>query len=158
MEIRNTTLDDVAAVIGFSATLRLAAWFGDEKSLYVPHTLTEQHALSKLIGFSAARRLSEAWGGERLALPRLRAYEDDLLRRMVGRMLERTFSYREVAVHMRISERRVQQIARELELGGLMEVVTPKKAVKKPAEKRAFKSVWDGLLTECSDSLVEEQD
>lgn len=148
MEIRNTTLDDVAAVIGFSATLRLAAWFGDGGNLYVPETVTEQQVLSKLIGFSAAKRLSENWGGEHLALPRLRAYEDDVLRRVVGRMLEKNFSSREVAVHMRISERRVQQIARELELAGLIEVVLPKKAEKKPAEKRAFHSVWDGLLTD----------
>ena len=146
MEIRNTTLDDVAAVIGFSATLRLAAWFGDGGNLYVPETVSEHQVLAKLIGFSAAKRLSENWGGEHLSLPRLRAYEDDVLRRVVGRMLEKNFSSREIAVHMRISERRVQQIARELELAGLIEVVLPKKAEKKAAEKRAFHSVWDGLL------------
>lgn len=146
MEIRNTTLDDVAAVIGFSATLRLAAWFGDGGNLYVPERVAEEQVLSKLIGFSAAKKLSENWGGEHLALPRLRAYEDDVLRRVVGRMLEKNFSSREIAVHMRISERRVQQIARELELAGLIEVVLPKKTEKKPAEKRAFHSVWDGLL------------
>lgn len=148
MDIRNTTLDDVAAVIGFSATLRLAAWFGDGGNLYVPETVTEQQVLSRLIGFSAARLLSQQWGGEHLALPRLRAYEDDVLRRMVGRMLEKNFSSREVAVHMRISERRVQQIARELEQAGLIDVVLPKKAEKKTPEKRVFNSVWDGLVRE----------
>lgn len=146
MEIRNTTLDDVAAVIGFSATLRLAAWFGDGGNLYVPERVSEGQVLARLIGLSAATRLSEAWGGEHLSLPRLRAYEDDVKRRIVGRMLEQKFSSREIAVHMRMSERRVQQIARELETYGLIEVVVPEKQQRKAPAKKQVNGLWGGLV------------
>lgn len=145
MEIRNTTLDDVAAVIGFSATLRLSAWFGDGGNLYVPEHVSEGQVLARLIGMSAAERLSKEWGGEHLALPRLRAYEDDLRRRMVGRMLEQRFSSREIAVHMRMSERRVQQIARELESAGLIDVVVPQKGDRKMQKRKSEAGIWDGL-------------
>lgn len=134
MDLKNTTLDDIAAVIGFSATLRLSAWLGDMGNLYVPNTITEEQVLSRLIGFSAAKRLAEEWGGDYLAVPRLRSYEDDLKRRVVGRMLEQGFGTREVSVHVRMSERRVQQIARELEAAGLIDVLLPQKKSTHPSK------------------------
>lgn len=137
MELKNTTLDDVSAVIGFSATLRLSAWFGDGGNLYVPETVTEDQVLPKLIGMSAAKKLSEEWGKQHLSLPRLRAYEDDVKKRVIARMLEHKMSTREIAVHIRMSERRVQQITRELEGVGLIDIVLPVKAPPKP------KGVWD---------------
>ena len=132
MELENTTLDDLSAVIGFSATLRLSAWFGDGGNLYIPGEASEGQLIPRLIGLPAARRLSEEWGNEHIAIPRLRSYEVDVRRRLVGRMLEKGFGTREIAVHTRISERRVQQICRELELAGLIDVVLPEK---KTAEK-----------------------
>lgn len=136
MELKNTTLDDVAAVIGFSATLRLAAWFGDGGNLYVPEKVSADQVLARLIGVSAAQRLCDEWGGEHLALPRLTAYEDDVKRRVIGRMLEQEFSTREVSTHIRMSERRIQQIARELESAGLMEVIVARKNQKKNSEAK----------------------
>jgi hypothetical protein len=149
MELKNSTLDDVAAVIGFSATLRLAAWFGDGSNIYVPEKISEGQVLANLIGLTAARRLCDEWGGQHLALPRLRAYEDDVKRRIIARMLEHNFSTREVATHMRMTERRIQQIARELEAAGLIDVIAPKR--KKPVEAMPAKTggiwggIWDGL-------------
>lgn len=141
MELKNTTLDDVAAVIGFSATLRLAAWFGDGGNLYVPEKINAEQVLARLIGVSAAQRLCDEWGGEHLALPRLTAYEDDVKRRVVGRMLEQGFSTREVSTHIRISERRIQQIARELESAGLIEVIVSRKNQKKNQEAKSPNSL-----------------
>lgn len=146
MELKNTTLDDVAAVIGFSATLRLAAWFGDRGNVYIPERVTKEQVLARLIGLSASQKLCDEWGGEHLALPRLRAYEEDLRRRIIGRMLEHRFSTREVAMYMRMSERRIQQVARELEVAGLIDVVQPvkEKVEEKPPVKKA--GVFDGLM------------
>ena len=127
MELKNTTLDDLSAVIGFSATLRLAAWFGDGSNLYVPTQVTVEQLLSRLIGLSNAQRLSAEWGGEHIAIPRLKDYEDDVRKRIVGRMFEKNFGTREIAGHMRMSERRVQQICRELEMSGLIPVQGPRK-------------------------------
>lgn len=142
MELKNTTLDDVCGVIGFSATLRLAAWFGDSGNLYVPESVEPGQVLSKLIGVNLAKKLSKEWGGEHLSLPRLGAYEEDVKKRVISRMLEHKMSTREISVHIRLSERRVQQIARELEQVGLIDIILP---VKNQSEKTPAKraGVWD---------------
>lgn len=134
MELRNTTLDDISAVIGFSATLRLVAWFGDGSNLYVPVVAEEGHLLARLLGLPAAKRLCEAWPGEHLAVPRLRDHEDDLRKRFVARMIEKGFGTREIAGMQRISERRVQQILRELEVAGLVQPAGPSRRVKTARE------------------------
>jgi hypothetical protein len=120
VNIQNTTLDDIAHVIGFSATLRLAAWFGDGSNLYVPQKVEEGQLLVRLLGRAAAMRLSAEWPGETLYVPRLHNYETDVQRRVIGRMLEQGFSPREIGVHQRLSKRRVEQVARELEEAGLL--------------------------------------
>ena len=147
MELRNTTLDDISAVIGFSATLRLVAWFGDGSNLYVPVVAEEGHLLVRLLGMAAAKRLCEAWPGEHLAVPRLRDHEDDLRKRFVARMIEKGFGTREIAGMQRISERRVQQILRELEVAGLVQVVGPARRTKIQQEN-ALQENWPprGLL------------
>jgi hypothetical protein len=132
MDIKNTTLDDLAAVIGFSATLRISAWFGNGGNVYVPENAQEGQLLVKLIGMSAASALSAEWGLQHIAVPRLSSYENDVVRRMVGRMFEHGMSSGEVAMHMRLSERRVQQICRELECAELISIVSPETIAKKP--------------------------
>lgn len=119
----NTTLDDISAVVGLSATVKLAAWFGGLGNLYVPNTAAEGQVLVKLIGMPAAKRMTQEWGGEHLAVPRLSNYEDEMLRHLIGRMLENGFGSNEVARHMQMSQRRVQQICRELEQAGLIKIV-----------------------------------
>ena len=128
MALRNSTLDDISAVVGFTTTLRLAAWFGDDgNNLYIPDRAEEGQQLVKLIGLSAAQRLSDEWGSQHLSVPRLAAYEDDSRRRLICRLVGKGCSTREVSHLVRMSERRVQQICRELEVAGLMPVVVPAK-------------------------------
>jgi len=123
----NTTLDDISAVIGLSATVRLAAWFGGLTRLYVPKTVEDGQLLVKLVGISAARRMTKEWGGLFLTVPRLSAYEDELVRNMIGRMADTGFKAREIARHTRMSPRRVQQICRDLEIAGLIKIIVPDK-------------------------------
>lgn len=137
MNLQNTTLDDVSAVIGFSATLRLAAWFGGRtQNLYVPQEAAEGQVLALLLGLENAQRLSREWGGQTLAIPGIEAYEDMQRKRHVGRMFEKGFGTREIASQMRLSERRVQQICRELEVAGLIPVQGPKMPRKSAPENR----------------------
>lgn len=140
MELQNTTLDDLAAVIGFSATLRLAAWFGDRGNVYVPDTCEDGQLLVKLIGLSAAKKLTEEWGHQHLNIPRLKSYENDLVKRQVGRMFEHSMRSTEIANQLRMSERRVQQICRELEAAGLIQIVAPKTVQKNALENDRRKS------------------
>ena len=100
--------------------------------------------LVRLLGMPAAKRLCETWPGEHLAVPRLRDHEDDLRKRFVARMIEKGFGTREIAGMQRISERRVQQILRELEVAGLVQVVGParrKISAEKP-EPNALQKNW----------------
>ncbi len=142
MELKNSTLDDIATVVGFSATLRLSAWFSDGNNLYIPPDVTEEHQLSKLIGFSAAKALCREWPTCWLAVPSVKAYEVDLRRRMTCRMLEQGFNTREIGKFVHLSERRVQQIQRELEMAGLIDPLTVVKRVK---QKAASESTGDSL-------------
>lgn len=154
MELQNSTLDDIAAVIGFSAALRLSAWFGDCGNLYVPANAEDGQLLVKLIGLSAAARLSAEWGQQHVAVPRLRAYEDDLRKRRIGRCLEKGFGYREIAGMERISQRRVQQIAEELTRLGLLLEKPPgkspleKASSKNPPEKAPLENAWQKMGSE----------
>ena len=52
----NTILEDLAADIGFTATLKLSGWFGGGW-LYVPKTADEGHEISKVIGHPAYKQL-----------------------------------------------------------------------------------------------------
>ena len=144
MDIQNTTLDDIAAVIGFSATLRLSAWFGNGNNLYVPDTVEDGQVLVRLIGRSAAERLTQAFGREHLAVPRLVVYEEDVRRKRIASLLEGGFSTRQISQFDRISERRVQQICRELEVAGLITPVGPAKSkTHTPVEKAPSASLQE---------------
>ena len=92
-----------------------------------------------LLGRSAAERLSQAFPGEHLAVPRLTAYEEDVRRQRIGSLLEKGLSTRQVSQFERISERRVQQICRELEQAGLIAPVGPEKS-RVAAENSALKN------------------
>lgn len=135
--MQNTTLDDISAVIGFTATARLSAWYGDGNNLFIPLTVEEGQVLVVLIGRSAAERLTLEFGGSHLAVPRISTYEEDMRRQRICAMLRKGFSTREVSRHERMSERRVQQICRELETAGLMAPVGPAKSTRKTPEPKA---------------------
>ena len=156
MELQNTTLDDFAAVIGFSATMRLVAWFGDRGNLYIPQQAQDGQLLVKLIGISCAKRLTQEFGGQHLNVPRLRAYENDLVKRGVCIMLEHGMSTSDVANQNRMSERRVQQIMRELEGVGLLEVSAPKITGKSAPENTPQKKGGKNTLENAPTKLPPE--
>jgi|GEM_PF-2265218 len=120
LERPNSTLDDIAPVVGFSATLRLSAWYGDASPLYVPATVAEHQMLVRLLGQSAAQRMAQEFGGECLAIPRISSYTEDCRRHKVAVLAARGFGMREIARMTELSERRVQQICRELEQSGII--------------------------------------
>ena len=146
MELKNSTLDDLAAVVGFTAALRLSAWFGDLGNLYIPGQVEDGQLLVKLIGKSAAEKLSQEWGQQHISVPRLTGYEEDARKRLIGQLLTKGFTTREVSHMARLSERRVQQICRELETAGLIPVISPKKSPEKtgPQSSGIFPGISSG--------------
>lgn len=132
MTTKNTTLDDIAGVIGFTATLRLAAWYGNDDNLYVPDVVEDGQVLVRLLGWDTAARMARAFPREWIAVPRLTVYDEELRRSRIGNMLARGFSTRQVAKFERITERRVQQVCRELEVHGMIAPIGPAKAARAP--------------------------
>lgn len=127
MSLKNTTLDDISALIGFSATIRLAAWYGDLHKCYIPKTVKDGHHLVALLGESSAKKLTQEWGGKHLSIPRLQQYEVWTQRQQIGELLQAGLPTQHISVHVRMSERRVQQICRELEVAGLIPPIAPTK-------------------------------
>ena len=109
MELKNTTLDDLAAVIGFSAALRLSAWFGDCHPMHAPAVAEEGQLLVRLIGLSAASHLSRTWGGQQIAVPRITQYENDVMKHRISRLHQKGFSSMRIARNFYISARRVHK-------------------------------------------------
>lgn len=113
----NTNLEDIASVIGFTATLKLAAWFGDGVSnCYVPKQARDGDVLVELIGMSAARRMCATWPGKWLNVPGLSDFEVQVRRRTVARLTAKQMSAREIAGVLRMSVKRVQQIQGEVQV------------------------------------------
>jgi hypothetical protein len=142
MELQNSILDDLAAVIGFSATARLAAWYGHGNSMYVPISVEESQTLVRLIGLPAAKALTKSWPGQFLSLHPLRGYEQEVVRYRVSRMTTMGATHREIASIVGLGERRVQQIQQELLAAGLLtnsvgKVLPEKPPAKIPQEKGA---------------------
>jgi hypothetical protein len=117
--MKNTTLDDIAAEIGFSAAVALAVQRGGS-NVYIPSHPTSRTVLARIVGISAATRLAACWGGEVLAVPTLRVYEVAVLRTAIGRMSTAGLPAFEIAHRVGLTERRVQQVRRELRKLGLL--------------------------------------
>lgn len=127
MKIQNTTLDDLSAVIGYTATNRIRTWFAGE-NLYVPVEMTDDCFLARLLGLDLARRLSAEWPGEHIAVPlNLRERDPDYWRSRIWRYVRDGMDLKDVAEQLAISERRVQQIVRELEQVGIIAPMRPGK-------------------------------
>ena len=117
----NTNLEDIAAVIGFSATLKLVAWFGGGSTrVYVPAVAEDGQLLPRLIGMAAAKQLSKAWPREHIHVPTMHNYGVELRNRHIARMTQEGCSVRDIAAQLQISERRVYQIADDLRSAGLL--------------------------------------
>lgn len=119
MQLRNTTLDDLAAIIGFTATVRLSSWFGG-KNLYVPKSVEPDGALAALVGMSAAKRLSAEFGYDHLAVPSLATALREGRYAKMCEMMANGRSMGEVALAMEMGLRRVQQLRVEFEALGLL--------------------------------------
>lgn len=125
MEVRNTTLDDLASIIGFTATLRLAAWYGDS-NLYVAATIAEDQRLVALIGEPAARRLSDEFGRQHIWVPGLHAAHREKRNHLIWTRLMEGAGSKAIAKETGLTERRVLQMRVQFERMGLIPMVLGK--------------------------------
>lgn len=74
VEWKNSMLDDVAGIIGFTATVLLAAIHGGN-SLYIPASAPAGHPLVLLLGKANMAKLAEEFGGQTLHIPLLNDFD-----------------------------------------------------------------------------------
>lgn len=125
-DLINSTLDDISAVIGFSATVRLAANYGD-RDVNVPQVVSALHPVAMLIGSSRMDALHACWQGERIAVPSLKIVEAEIRRAKILSLLLQGVGTYAIAELMGLTERRVYQIKKEFIADGLIKLVIPAK-------------------------------
>lgn len=118
-ELLNTTLDDLSAVIGFSATVRLVSHYGG-RDLHVPAEVSELHPVAKLIGVSRMRHLVNVWPEERVSVPTLATIRQEIRHATVLRLMLHGIDEHTIAAMTDLGHRRVLQLKREFEREGLL--------------------------------------
>ena len=107
--MQNSTLDDISAVVGFTATVALAARYGG-KNLHIPLQTSGEHPIAKLAGISVMERLVQNWGGKSLAIPTLNCVEISLRNERVTQMLQAKTPHKTIAKMTGLSLRRITQL------------------------------------------------
>lgn len=118
----NGLLEDVAAVIGFTATMRLVALFGPGR-LQVPVAAHADHAITRGIGEPAMRRLVAEWGGQSIELSGNADFHHARLVRAVACMFQAGMSPKDIGGVVGVTERHLRRLRTEAEEMGLMPLV-----------------------------------
>lgn len=118
--MRVTTLDDLCAVVGYTATRIIAAWFPG-RQLYVPQRAYPGHPLALLIGYSALQALVAEYAVEKFDIPHP-DYDDRFRRdRRVAEMLVAGLTAGEIADQLGTSTRFVERRRADLVERGWLE-------------------------------------
>ncbi|WP_287995351.1 helix-turn-helix domain-containing protein [Acidiphilium sp.] len=133
MRGQNGVLEDISAVIGFTATTRLVAMFGPGK-LLVPVAAHPDHAITLAIGQSAMRRLVAEWGGQVLELCMNADFHHARLVRAVAIMLKDGMPPKDVAGVVGLTERQVRRLRSEAEEMGLLPLVLRSKPTRRAGD------------------------
>ena len=115
-----TTLDDVARVIGYTSTRVIQAWYAGQ-ALYVPASVAADHWLARLLGIGVLRALVAEFPGQALKIPTLAADLAATRERTIAEQLAAGATVADIAGVVGLSERRVLQVRDELVLRGWLE-------------------------------------
>ena len=110
----NTILDDIAPIIGFSATCRLAGHLGG-KVVYVPKPgvdFTSESELAGILSRSEFNRLQEAFPGEKLTIPYETPFSSARRDRNMAAMLAANLPVTDVAAACECSNDTVKRFSR----------------------------------------------
>lgn len=126
MREQNGVLEDISAVIGFTATTRLVAIFGSAPApgqLLIPVDAHPDHAITMAIGMPAMQRLVAEWGGQVIKLCSHADFHHMRLVRAVANMLKGGMPTKDVAIVVGLTERQVRNLRVEAEEIGLLPLV-----------------------------------
>lgn len=124
MDSRNTTLDDLAPIVGFTATIKLSAYYGG-KNITVPKQVSEKHAIAKVIGLSAAKMLANEYPGCQLWVPTLHVAEIEMRNAKVLERLRSGVGTDKIAAETGLTVRRIQQLRAQYESAGFLPEILP---------------------------------
>lgn len=131
----NTTLDDIAAVVGFSAAVRLAAFYGG-KNVYVAAHAAPGQVLTDLIGLPCASAMAREWGGETLAVPGLTAVRLEQRAALVAKLHGEGLGLKTIGEAAGCTARRAGQVVTELTQQGVIRPPGREKATAARVAKR----------------------
>lgn len=122
--LNSLDLDDVCAVVGYTATRILVVWFGGQ-DLWVPKQYRTDHPLNLLLGQPATKKLVESFPGERLAVPGIHDEARYRRDRLVAELLVQGVSHGAIAQFVSLTPRAVEQLRVELTERGWLIYASP---------------------------------
>jgi len=147
MQTNNTVLEDIAAEIGFGATVRLAAVYGGS-TIRIPIKCSDGHPLVKILGHTCVVRLAAMFPSpETLDVPNLAEFERWRKVKAVASLASRDVPKADIATLTAMSPRHVGNMLKLAAEVGLVEAkpdrkpagdpgTTPEVRVLGPAENR----------------------
>jgi hypothetical protein len=120
MSLQPTTLDDICAAVGYTATRTLLAWY-EGKWLYVPASYSPKHPLSRLVGEHALKSLVGEFGGEMVRIPTDNRDRNLRRNRDIAEDLCRGVPLQDLALKHDLTPRRIEQLRSDLVAWGWIE-------------------------------------
>lgn len=116
----NAVLEDIAAKIGFSATVRLAAVHG-RSNIYIPARISAAHPLARLLGLEIAQTLSKEFGNEILYVGDISDFERWRMVRSAAAMFKRGMSIEDITSALMISKPTCRKLLKEADAINLVQ-------------------------------------
>lgn len=120
--MKNSTFDDISAVAGWTATVKLQVWFSG-RYVYIPSVASPSHPLARLLGLSVLAALVREFGGpgdRALWIPSECAQDRFRRDRDIAVALANGTTVQELAERFGLTVRRVEQIREELQGNGVI--------------------------------------
>lgn len=115
----NGSMEDLAAVIGYTAATDLLDWFSGTV-VCVPVTTSADHVLARVIGDSPFARLVKEYGGKKLSIPLDHRREISRRNRMIGAMILKGVRPEDIARIALMTKRQVYYVRSSLEQAGML--------------------------------------
>lgn len=129
MQRSETTMDEIAQVVGYTNARNLQAWWAGQQ-LYVPVRAESDHPLALLLDMRLLRLLVDRYAGAQIKIPTDVADERARRERLIAEMIADGVPHSDIGKRFDLSARRVQQVQEELLLRGWMRLAEGAKAAR----------------------------
>ena len=106
------SLAALSDLIGIPATLKLALRY-PSVAIYIPRTAKAEHPVAKEIGLKLFKKMVEYYDGETIKIAKLDTLYRQLKHQEAKRLHMKGCSNKEIALHLKYSQRHIERILRE---------------------------------------------